>query len=185
MSAFIATLAPVVLAISAVSPVWSGCPWVTTIRSTGPSLPRSFRASGVFGFLVMNGSTRMTLPPGVVILNADWPNHWISAALAVPTTEAQSTAANAIANKGRSFIDMGFPPDHSAFPVLGVRCNRLEARKSPAFVSRPSAAVTYETTISMIRSWSGTWRSMVFGALSFLIGDFAASGSGMSSPVGR
>jgi len=41
---------------------------VTRIRSTLSSLFRCLSAWGVFGFLVMKGSTRITLPPGVVIL---------------------------------------------------------------------------------------------------------------------
>src|SRR5713226_4009644 len=58
-------------ASSGASPRWSPCPCVTRIRSILPSASRFLYCSGVFGFLVRNGSIRITLPLTVVILVAD------------------------------------------------------------------------------------------------------------------
>src|SRR5215470_14157768 len=78
------TLAPVRLAMSTAShepsvrptvPTWSPWPWLTSTRSTFPSLARSLYSAGVLGFPVRKGSVTITLPPGVVILNVAWPSH--------------------------------------------------------------------------------------------------------------
>ena len=72
------TLAPVRLASSATSPVWSPWPCVTSIASTLPRASRFLCAGGVFGLFVMNGSMTMIFPLGEVILVAAWPSHCTS-----------------------------------------------------------------------------------------------------------
>ena len=109
MSALSTILAPFILAMATESPMWSPWPWVIITRSTLPSFFRSFRSFGVFGFLVMNGSITITLPPGVASFSADCPNHWISAASAV-VKPAASTNASADKLPMIFFINMVFLP---------------------------------------------------------------------------
>jgi len=57
--------APVPLAIGALSPISSGCPSATRMRSA----PRAMASSSVVAastLFVMNGLVKMTLPPGDV-----------------------------------------------------------------------------------------------------------------------
>src|SRR5215212_6600381 len=48
------------------------------MMSTRPSFVRSLYSGGVFGLGVSQGSVTITFPPGVVILNTDWPSQRIS-----------------------------------------------------------------------------------------------------------
>src|SRR6185503_12820592 len=85
-----------VLASSIPSPRWSPWPCVTRMASILPILLRSFSSGGTLVPPVIQGSTMITLPPGVVILKADWPYHRSSVlpfvcASAVPASASVAT----------------------------------------------------------------------------------------------
>src|SRR4051794_4070237 len=102
------------------------------MRSILPTASRFLNSGGVFGFAMSHGSVRITRPAGVVILNADCPNHWICtfplSAPACPPTQAN---ANAIAAK--SLIALPSLPAKRPY-----RCDRRAVQKAPPDAMAPS-----------------------------------------------
>src|SRR3970040_152872 len=104
------TVAPVRLASSATSPVWSPWPCVTRITSTLPMASRFLYPTGVLGLLTMNGSMTITLPVSVVIFVVACPSHWTSILLvcaqAASAARLKVRAPAPILRKSRRCISM-------------------------------------------------------------------------------